>query len=90
MAGYVIHIAVAQEFLRKNKENYNEEFIRGSILPDLTNDKSKTHYGKSPAYTNLKNFLLENELSNNLNRGKFIHLITDYLFYNYSLENLSK
>ena len=39
MAGYVIHIAVAQEFLRKNKENYNEDFIRGSILPDLTNDK---------------------------------------------------
>ncbi len=90
MAGYVIHIAVAQEFLRKNKENYNEEFIRGSILPDLTNDKSKTHYGKSPAYTNLKKFLLENELSNNLNRGKFIHLITDYLFYNYYLDKFSK
>lgn len=90
MAGYIIHIAVAQEYLRKNKKKYDNNFIKGSILPDITDDKSKTHYGKSPAYTNLKKFLLSNNLSNSLNKGIFIHLITDYLFYNYYLDTFSK
>ena len=57
MAGYVIHIAIAQEYLKKNKKKYNKEFVKGAILPDLTSDKTKTHYGRSPAYTNLKKFL---------------------------------
>lgn len=39
------NIAIAQEYLRKNNKNYNEEFVKGAILPDLTTDKSKTHYG---------------------------------------------
>lgn len=90
MAGYVIHIAIAQEYLRKHKKVYKEEFIRGAILPDLTTDKSKTHYGKSPAYTNLKKFILENEFSTELDKGIFLHLITDYLFYNKYLEKFSK
>lgn len=90
MAGYVIHIAVAQEYLRKHNKKYNRDFILGSVLPDLTKDKSKTHYGKSPAYTNLKKFLLSNDLSTELNKGEFIHLITDYLFYNHYLEFFSK
>ena len=90
MAGYVIHIAVAQEYLKKHREKYNRDFILGAVIPDLTKDKSKTHYGKSPAYTNLKNFLLSNNLDSELNKGKFIHLITDYLFYNYYLDNFTK
>ena len=90
MAGYVIHIAIAQEYLRKNNKKYNKDIVRGSILPDLTTDKSKTHYGKSPAYTNLKKFLLANEISSELNKGIFLHLITDYLFYNKYLNVFSK
>lgn len=90
MAGYVIHIAVAQEYLRKNKIEYNKEFIRGSILPDLTDDKSKTHYGKSPAYTSLKGFLTNNNIYSWQKKGEFLHLITDYLFYNHYLENFCK
>lgn len=90
MAGYVIHMAVAQEYLRKNNIPYSENFIRGSVLPDLTKDKSKTHYGKSPAYTNLYNFLKQNELESDTQKGIFMHLITDYLFYNYYLDRISK
>ena len=90
MPGYVIHIAIAQQYLKKHKLNYSKEFIRGSIMPDLTNDKSKSHYGKSPAYTNLKSFLLENDLNSDIEKGKFLHLITDYLFYNHYLEVFSK
>lgn len=91
MPGYVIHIAIANEYIRKHKNNENiKEFIDGVIAPDLTNEKSKTHYGKSPAYTGLKAFLEDNKIENSFNRGCFLHLITDYLFYNYYLDYYNK
>lgn len=92
MAGYVIHIAIGQEYLKKHKEikeDY-EEFIKGVVAPDFVIPKSKSHYGKSPAYTNLKEFLNNNNIKDSFNRGQFLHLITDYLFYNYYLDNFSK
>ena len=90
MAGYVIHIAIAQEYLKLHKENNNEEFIKGTIFPDETKNKQKTHYGKSPAYTDLKKFLLQNEIKTSFQRGHFLHLITDYLFYNYYLNEFTR
>ena len=91
MPGYVIHIAIANEYIKKHKIiEKNEEFINGVIAPDLTDDKSKTHYGKSPAYTGLKSFLENNEINNIFNKGCFLHLITDYLFYNYYLDFYDK
>lgn len=83
MPGFVIHIAIGQEYLRKHNIKYSEKFIEGTVAPDFTNDKSKTHYGKSPRYTSLKNFLDNNKIDTDYNRGFFLHLITDYLFYNY-------
>ena len=56
----------------------------------MTDDKTKTHYGKSPAYTNLKNYLLKNEINTTFDEGYFLHLVTDYLFYNYYLNYLEK
>ena len=59
MAGYVIHIAVAQEYLRKNKkinENY-DEFIKGVIYPDSVQDKSLTHYGAKSSKVVLRGLL---------------------------------
>lgn len=45
MPGYVMHLAVAQEYLKKhnNKENI-DEFIKGTIYPDSVEDKSLTHF----------------------------------------------
>lgn len=91
MPGYVIHVAVAQEYLKKHKNNEDiVEFVKGSIAPDMIKPKSESHYGKSPAYTNLKNFLETNTLENSFKKGFFLHLITDYLFYNHYLDVLSK
>ena len=62
MPGYVIHLAVAEEYLRKQKkvkENYND-FIEGVIYPDSVTDKSLTHYGQKSSLANLYNFLKEN------------------------------
>lgn len=93
MPGYVIHVAVAQEYIKKRKIKGKEEieqFIKGSVAPDLVKPKSLSHYGKSPAYTSLKEFLLNNKLDTSFQKGFFLHLITDYLFYNYYLDNYSK
>ena len=64
--------------------------IQGTISPDLTKDKSKTHYGKSPAYTNLKEFITNNNIDTDYKLDIFLHLITDYLFYNKYLEKIKK
>ena len=83
MAGYVVHLAVAEEYLKSHPEEQYEEFIQGVIFPDSVTPKSITHYGKSSAYTNLGEFLKENDINNSYKRGYFLHLLTDYLFYNY-------
>ena len=91
MPGYVIHLAIAEEYLRKNKEkqeNY-EEFIKGVIYPDGVKDKSKTHYGEISSRVNLYDFLKENKIDNSFKRGYFLHLLTDYLFYNKYIEYVS-
>lgn len=90
MPGYVIHIATAQEYLKKQKKEYSIDFIKGTIAPDLTDDKQKTHYGKSPAYTSLNNYVKLNKIDTDFNKGFFLHLITDYLFYNKYLEKIEK
>lgn len=92
MAGYVIHIAVAQEYLKKHdKINENQkEFIKGVIYPDSVSDKSLTHYGSKSSKVILKDFLRENQTNTSFNRGYFLHLVTDYLFYNKYLEYFSK
>ena len=44
MPGFVMHIAIGQEYISKHSstENY-DEFILGNIDPDLTKEKYKTH-----------------------------------------------
>ena len=91
MPGYVIHIATAQEYLKKHNSVENEEeFIKGVIFPDSTSDKSTTHYGRSSGHSNIGKFLKSNKINTSFNRGYFLHLITDYLFYNYYLDKFSK
>ena len=94
MPGYIIHIAIAKEYFKKHEKNQDKhnfkEFVSGSIAPDFTTNKQQTHYGKSPAYTNLYKFLENNNLDTVFNKGVFLHLVTDYLFYNYYLDKLYK
>ena len=92
MPGYVIHLAVAEEYLKKhgNKEKYNN-FIEGVIFPDSVKDKSLTHYGPGSSYSNLKLFLEDKkDMKDDFTRGYFEHLLTDYLFYNKYIDTFSK
>lgn len=98
MASLNIHLAIGKRYLEKNNSIKNEEeFYRGIIEPDIEIDKNKSHYTSCLDKTNLKyylskrtdlyKFLYENEIDNDYNLGIFIHLVTDYLFFNIFFEN---
>ena len=86
MAGYVIHLIIAEEYLRKTDEviKNKDEFIKGVIYPDSVKIKGETHY--SPYYSsdvNLYDFVKDNfdKLDQDFYKGYFLHLLTDFLFY---------
>ena len=91
MAGYVIHLAVAEEYIKNypsDIDNY-EDFIKGVVFPDSVTDKSQTHYGPKSSKVNLKDFLEEHDIDNSYNKGYFLHLVTDFAFYNKFIEYYS-
>ena len=85
MAGYVIHLAVGEEYIRKYKDDIKDkkDFLRGIVAPDRTDDNRKAHYGEKNLIESLNNFLSQNneEIEKDYIKGYFLHLITDYIFY---------
>lgn len=83
MPGFTIHIAVATEYVKKHKnEIINEnEFFDGTIAPDLSEDKYKSHYGKN--LIGVYEFLQANEfdITSDYGKGYFLHLLVDEAFY---------
>ncbi len=92
MAGYVIHLAVGEEFLRNypNEINNYNDFVEGIIYPDSVTNKSLTHYGPKSSMVNLKEFFKDRDINNDFDKGYFLHLVTDYLFYNKFLKTFAK
>lgn len=92
MAGFQIHIAIGKEYLKKNEITNIEDFYKGIIDPDL-GYKKDTHYSGYQDKNNLKEYLAnkvdlakylkDNEINTDYQKGTFLHLITDYLFFNY-------
>lgn len=86
MPSYVIHIAIAKEYIRKHKNEIKDEdsFIKGNIYPDNTNNKYISHYGNyAERHVGLSNFLNQNDIDINTDYGKgyFMHLLADEIFY---------
>lgn len=85
MAGYVIHLAIGEEYIRKYKGDIKEkeEFLKGIVAPDRTDNNLKAHYGEKDSVESLKNFLINNKekLDTDYIKGYFLHLFTDYIFY---------
>ena len=101
MPGFTIHLAVGKRYIEKheNEITNTQDFIKGIIAPDLNEnfteiekDKSKTHYGEWGHYsinTNINEFLRDKKVNTDLDywKGYFIHLLTDYYFYNIDFKN---
>lgn len=92
MASFNIHLAIGQRYIEKNGFLDEKEFLRGIIEVDLTDNKKKTHY---TGFNNQNNLLLwakervllnkyleKENINTDYQKGVFIHLITDYLFFN--------
>jgi hypothetical protein len=96
VASFNIHLAIGKLYIEKNKIIDVEKFMYGSIAPDLEKDKNKSHYtgikkddsasGFLQIKVMLPEFLKANKLDTDYNKGVFLHLLTDYLFYNYFFE----
>ena len=93
MASSAMHLAVTKKYLEKNKDkNFDyKKIIAGTLYPDVTNDKDKTHYTMTGRGDNnvtylaskvdLYAFLKEHEILDDFKLGWFLHLVTDYLFF---------
>ena len=100
MAGYVIHIAIAKEYIKKHEKEIEEydEFIKGVIAPDYIpkidkrKNKNITHYGiweKGISETHIDEFIKDKKVDMNKDywKGYFIHLLTDHYFYNIAFKD---
>lgn len=96
MPGFQIHLAVAKRYIDKNSSIISDvkDFYHGVIDPDLTLNKDVSHYtfsGKRSILltdylsekVDLYRFLEAENIDTDFQKGIFIHLITDYLFFNY-------
>lgn len=92
MPSYVIHLAIAKKYLENHKKEENEEneeeFYKGVIAPDLA-DKKTSHFGEYSSSPNLNKYYNEVGLNSSFKKGYFLHLVTDYLFYNKFLKSFS-
>lgn len=104
MAGFNIHLAVAKRYVELYDIEDTEAFYWGSVSPDFTDDKNTTHYSNVEGRdrndlvkflfnkVNLEKYLEENAVESDYDKGVFLHLVTDFLFFNTLLdkEYLSK
>lgn len=92
MACSSIHLAVSKLYLLKNNTSINEfEFLKGTLFPDTVENKDDSHFtdmnrGKDiishlQGKVNLHNFLISHPFLSDFELGWFMHLITDYLFF---------
>lgn len=89
MPGYVIHLAIGKEYAKRNGIKDEKSFLKGVIMPDLL-DKKTSHFGDASSNPDFSEFLKTNSLDTEYNQGYYLHLITDYLFYNKYLREFSK
>lgn len=89
MPGYAIHLAIGEKYAKKNNIQDKKGFINGIIKPDLI-EKEKSHYLDENGNLKLEEFLKEIPLDTDYNKGYFLHLVTDYLFYNKFLQDFSE
>lgn len=91
MPSFNIHLAVAVKYSEKNNIENKELFFKGSIAPDLVKDKSISHYTGMRDKNYLKKYVFEkvrlneflkyNKVETDYEKGVFLHLATDFIFY---------
>lgn len=97
MASFVIHLAIGKRYYEKsNLIQDKNEFYNGIVDPDLVKDKALSHYTGQRDNNDLISFLLKKvqlyeylkkeNIDSDYQKGVFLHLVTDYLFFNNFLD----
>lgn len=97
MPGFNIHLAVGKRYLEKIKLDKRDDvrderaFCEGILAPDLVENKKITHYTGNTNTNDLEKyledkvrltlFLKENKVDTDFEKGVFLHLLTDRLFF---------
>ena len=91
MQSFQIHLAIAKRYMEKHEIQDKDAFYEGSLAPDFVRPKEKSHYTiETPkenlvehlkAKVDLNRFLKENEIKNDYDKGVFLHLLTDKIFF---------
>ena len=91
MACATIHLAIAKKYLENHKQLNYEKVIAGTLYPDASPNNDESHYtdinrgndnvSHVRGKVNLYAFLKEHESLNDFELGWFLHLVTDYLFF---------
>ncbi len=91
MACATIHLAITKKYLENHQDLNYEKVIAGALYPDAVKDNDKSHYtdinrgndniSHVRGKVNLYFFLKEHKELNDFELGWFIHLATDYLFF---------
>lgn len=88
-----IHIAIARKYLKEHNDIQDEiAFIKGNLELDLVDDRNESHFTKKGNKDNLLNilknkiqldeYLKTTKISDDYEKGYFLHLLTDYIFFN--------
>lgn len=92
MPSFSIHLAVGKRYLEKNLEIKDKNgFYLGILAPDFATDKQISHYTGErnrndiidflEKKVQLSSFLEKENIDTDYQKGVFIHLITDYVFF---------
>ncbi len=96
MPSLLIHVAIANEYLKKNIVADKDEFYKGVYAPDILGlqgkqEKELSHFSEPHAdgelweelakKVNVLQYLQARKIDNDYERGYFLHLITDYYFF---------
>jgi hypothetical protein len=87
-------LAIAKRYLEKNPSLIKDEqaFYDGNIAPDLSSSKNTTHYSLPRIEGNLLSHMKNKvgiasvyrlPIDTDFEKGVFLHLLTDYVFYNF-------
>ena len=102
MPSQITHLAVAKRYLEKHPQTITDvqAFYDGSVLPDLDPNKAVSHCGtraekndivkRNAEKVNPTKFVATHDMSDDLNRGQWLHLYVDYQYYNVFLLNYFK
>ena len=95
MASIVIHMCVASEINKKIKVKNYDDFLLGSIAPDISKvvgwSRDLSHFINRNInnYPDVNSFLNKYKINNEFLLGYYVHLYTDYLWFKDFIKNIN-